>query len=229
MRQLRDYSDDRLKLHCAYCSGDTATRDHVPSKVLLQSPYPDNLPVVPACAACNASFSLDEEYVACFLSAVLAGTTDPTRIGNVKAARILSDKPALRSLIDASRHVEGREVTWRPDADRVEAIVLKLARGHVRYEFGEARDWPPDEIWFAPLSVLGDAEREVFENPDSAGVWPEVGSRAMQRLVVYDAVYDEGWVEVQEGVYRYHLDWSEGVVVRIVLSEYLAAFVRWDA
>lgn len=69
MDQLKDYADDRLISGCTYCDGLAETRDHVPSRVLLDSPLPENLPVVGACWACNNGFSKDEEYFVCLLAA----------------------------------------------------------------------------------------------------------------------------------------------------------------
>ena len=37
-----------------------------------------------------------------------------------------------------------------------------------------------------------------------------------------------GWVDVEEGRYRYALDWSSGVTVRTVIWEYLATETHWD-
>jgi hypothetical protein len=64
MDQLRDHADNRLINGCIYCGGPEETRDHVPSRVFLDSPPPENLPVVWACASCNQGFSLDEAYLA---------------------------------------------------------------------------------------------------------------------------------------------------------------------
>jgi hypothetical protein len=49
---------------CVYCGieSDRLTRDHVPPKKLFIQPRPTNLITVPACSACNASFSEDDEY-----------------------------------------------------------------------------------------------------------------------------------------------------------------------
>ena len=73
MRQLHSFADDRLLAGCVYCSGSTETRDHIPSRVLLDEPYPENLLVIPACGSCNESFSLDEEYVACLVECARTG------------------------------------------------------------------------------------------------------------------------------------------------------------
>src|SRR5690349_5967316 len=89
------FYDDRLKGFCVYCGGPEETRDHVPSKVLLDEPYPTPLPVVPACERCNGSFSLDEEYLACFIECTICGTTDPTKVRRPRIQRKLRDAPAL--------------------------------------------------------------------------------------------------------------------------------------
>ena len=48
----------------------------------------------------------------------------------------------------------------------------------------------------------------------------------MLRLLETGEVQDGGWIEVQDGIYRYAVD--EFPRVRIVLREYLAAEVVWD-
>ena len=49
MQQLRCYGDDRNKGFCVHCGGPSETVDHVPSKVLLDEPYPENLMAASAC------------------------------------------------------------------------------------------------------------------------------------------------------------------------------------
>lgn len=73
-------------------------------------------------------------------------------------------------------------------------------------------------------------QREEFEDSGSAfAVWPEVGSRAMQRLLVFnDEIIDEGWIEVQAERYRYIVTQDGDIRVRIVFRGYLAAEVRWE-
>lgn len=48
---------------CAYCGvRNSETVDHIPPKLLLAPPYPNNLLTVPACFACNTSFQANDEY-----------------------------------------------------------------------------------------------------------------------------------------------------------------------
>lgn len=73
MKFVDYYGDDRLRhkiiynrnsySECVYCGAKADTREHVPSKVFLNKPYPDNLGIVPACFKCNNSFSRDELFL----------------------------------------------------------------------------------------------------------------------------------------------------------------------
>jgi hypothetical protein len=47
MEQLPNFGDQRTLAYCAFCGGETGTRDHCPSRIFLDQPFPDNLPVVP--------------------------------------------------------------------------------------------------------------------------------------------------------------------------------------
>ena len=68
MKQLRDYSNARGRASCTHCGvvfdPANATKDHAPSKCLLDRPLPANLPTVMSCSSCNRSLAEDEEYLA---------------------------------------------------------------------------------------------------------------------------------------------------------------------
>jgi hypothetical protein len=230
MIQTCTYGDERSLAFCAFCGGDTGTRDHCPSRVLLDEPYPENLPVVPACTACNARFSSDEQYLACLISCVLAGSTDLARITRPKIRRILSDSPALRARIEQSRVELANGVIFTPERQRVSTVITKLAQGHVLYELHEPHPEPPDTIYFAPLGLMSEAERDTFESAHAGGIsaWPEVGSRAMQHMVGVDTPPEYPWLVVQSGLYRFHASVDSGTSIRIVIHEYLACHVHWD-
>lgn len=62
--------------------------------------------------------------------------------------------------------------------------------------------------------------------PPTPTFFPEVGSRAMQRM------FDHGepgprWIVAQEGRYRFMASPGMPIIVRFVLSEYLACEVVW--
>ena len=79
-----------------------------------------------------------------------------------------------------------------------------------------------------PLLELSGNVRGQLETLRLPRLWPEVGSRAMQRLLVAEPAPVASWVEVQHGQYRFMaLQEPVGVLVRLVIGEYLAAEVRW--
>lgn len=241
MDQLRDYADARLVSGCIYCGGPADTREHAPSKVLLDSPYPENLPVVGACWPCNNGFSSDEEYLACLVESAIAGTTTPDKIERPSIAKLLARSPALLARIEKARYEAEGRTYFSIEADRVKNVVLKLARGHAVFELSQICSDEPKAYWCVPLELLPDETRETFDSAHVTQMLGEVGSRGMQRQYVIQLPLQNGdghssalgfittdWVDVQEERYRYlAIHEAEEVCVRIVIREYLACEVVW--
>lgn len=227
-RQL--FSDERLTGFCVYCGGTPETRDHVPSRVLLDDPFPSNLPVVECCAACNASFSMDESYLACFIECVLAGSTIPGNLKRQKIARILSKNAGLAKRIADSEMVSNKDKKlWSPEIERVRAVILKLARGHIAYELSLPRTDEPLSISFAPLVSLDEEVVADFLSPVDTPFWPEIGSRAyIKEVKKMTWPRSDNWQVIQPGRYQYLVSQADGDFVRILLSDYLACEVKWD-
>jgi hypothetical protein len=224
------FADQRLSGFCVYCGGPSETRDHVPSRVLLDDPFPCNLPVVDCCHDCNGGFSIHEEYLACFVACVLAGSTRPDEIARTKVARILRDRPPLAARIgDSLAPSSDDERIWIPEMDRVRKVILKLARGHIAYELSLPRLEDPVRIECVPLSLMAPDDIEAFLNPKETPFWPEIGSRAFIRLCRAGTPRPaEHWQIVQADRYQYLVSQSNGDFVRILLSNYLACEARWD-
>jgi len=224
------FADERFSGMCVYCGDRCSTRDHVPSRVLLDEPFPENLPVVPACEKCNNGFSKDEAYLACFVECVINGSASTDKLQREKVKRILREIPGLASTMDACcyRNSQGN-LLWSPDMERVRNVVLKLARGHVAYECSESQLNKPDHIAIVPLCTMSKSEVQKFEAPPDNCGWPEIGSRAFQRICVVgsEVFLDDGWQVVQPGRYRYSISYSGPMAVKFVLSEYLACEVIW--
>lgn len=234
MDQLKSFADERLLAGCIHCGGPTEARDHCPSRVLLDQPYPENLPRLPSCHTCNTSFSLDEEYVACLVECARTGSVEA--VAREKIQRILTDSPALAARISQARTVgcDGQPV-FSAENDRVRNVVMKLARGHAAFELGETHRKEPSHIAFVPLHTLAADARRNFEavaiSDDTAELapWPGVGSRALQRMVVAgQSVIGPDWIDVQDRQYIYLVLASSNVTVRIVIGEYLACEVVWS-
>jgi hypothetical protein len=226
------FADARFGCACVYCGGAPNTRDHVPSKVLLDDPLPDNLPVVHACNKCNNAFSADEEYFACFLECLLTGAASPADCSRENIKRKLSEKPLLASRVFSSARSTNGGLVWIPEADRVRNVVMKLARGHAAYELAAPQLDEPEIIEFVPLSHLSPEQRVDFENAGAGGLrgWPEIGSRAFLRACGAPPFRDQPgpWIIVQPGRYRYSVDEHGDITVQMVVAEYLACCVVWS-
>lgn len=241
MDQLNNYADSRLLQGCIYCAGTADTRDHVPSKCLLESPYPTNLPVVGCCDSCNQDFSKDEQYFVCLIESVLCGSTDPEKIGRESVAKIMEKLPALRKRIEAAKTEIDGQIVFAPELDRIQNVMLKLARGHAAFELSQTCREKPDHIWFGPLLSLSKEDQETFNSVHFQHNIGEVGSRNSQRLLVTQmtTISENGepqninmiindWVDVQDNQYRYiAIDDMGAYIIRIVIAEYFACEVAW--
>lgn len=242
MDQLKDFADDRLVVGCIYCGGSSETREHTPSKVFLDAPFPENLPIVFSCRSCNNGFSLDEEYLACLIEAVISGSSDPESIKRPNIRGILNRTPALRAKLEAAKTAAAGQVSFAIESERVERIIVKLARGHAAFELSQPCRDAPASIWWGPLILMDDQRRQDFESVHVITGYPEIGSRSMQRMLVaqftlqprtgpaiFRSVIYSDWLEVQEGRYRYHaIDYGDSIAVKIVIGDYLACKVEWD-
>lgn len=230
LRQWSDEGDSRNKGFCAHCGGPDETRDHNPSKVFLDEPLPENLPVASSCQPCNAGFSDDEEYVACLLECVVAGHAEAARMPRASIGRSIAANRRLQGELLAARTEKDGQLTWNPDAGRVRRVAVKLARGLVDFELNEPRLDEPEHVGIAPLMLLSDDARREFEGePGGFALWPEIGSRAFHRLVgFHEDSFENGWIVVQHDRFRYHVTQEDGMRVRMVLREYLAMDVGWD-
>ena len=242
MKHIDSFADNRLIVGCIYCGGVAATREHVPSKVFLDVPLPENLPIVGACRPCNNGFSLDEEYLACLVEAVIAGSADPEKIRRNSVAEILRRAPALQAKLEAARSDQDGQTLFAIDEARVKNVIVKLARGHAAFELSQPCKDEPTVVLHHPLALLTDEQRDEFESAEVAPVYGEIGSRGMQRMLVAQFTFQtesgitktEGmmindWVDVQEGRYRYHAtDYGDLVQIKLVIGEYLACLVEWN-
>lgn len=94
------------------------------------------------------------------------------------------------------------------------------------FELSEPLQNTPEDWSIRALDQLSAATRNAFEASVPTNIWPEVGSRAMSRLALSNNGRT-GWVELQKGRYRYLTSWGARIVVRFVMSEFLAGEVSW--
>jgi hypothetical protein len=231
MRQVHNFGDVRNERACCHCGDMYLTHglafDHIPSRILLDDPLPENMHKAYACRKCNNELSSHEEYLACLIECVLAGSTDVNQIKRPKVKKTLLRRPKLQAMIERSKESTPSGIVFKPEWPRVEQVAVKLARGHASYELNEPKPETPIRTVIKPLLLFSKSERQEFETPLSSSVWPEVGSRKMQLVVEGEGPYDD-WTIVQPGRYRYMTSIVEGITIRCVLSEYLAIEVTWD-
>ena len=229
MRQIKTFSDSRLDTQCAYCGNFPDTRDHVPSKILLEKPFPENIPVVPSCLECNNGFSLDEEYFACLIECLISGTTNLDGLSREGIVKILKRKTKLKARLDNAFINENGESYFKIESERIENVILKLAYGHAKFENSETQFDKPEHIAFVPIETLTEDEQNSFFSVTELQKTPEVGSRAMQNLyITQDGIPIDNWIMVQEGIYQYSVTPTIGnLKVRMLIWNYLACEVVW--
>jgi len=230
MRNPENFGDVRQTQWCCLCGGVPDTDDHVPSKVFLDQPHPDELPTVGVCYTCNNGLSKDEVYVSALVECVLRGTTDIDKLEREKIKKAFNHSPALQARIGACKQLNpSGETVFHPEWDRVNRVALKLLRGHALFELNEPHWEEPVSYSIKPAPLMTTAERVAFEEAPGGEfqIWPEVGSRAMQRVAGVDC--DSGpWLVVQPNRYRYLCSAGPPLTVRVVVQEYLFAEAIWD-
>lgn len=229
MRQIKTFSDSRLDTQCAYCGEYPDTRDHVPSKIILEKPFPENIHVVPSCLKCNNGFSLDEEYFACLIECIISGTTDLDKLSRESIVKILKRKNKLKARLDNAFISENGKSFFKIEFERIKNVILKLAYGHAKFENSETQFEKPEHITFFPIETLTEEEQNSFFAVTELQKIPEVGSRAMQNLyLTQNGIPFDNWIVVQEGIYQFSVTPTiENLKVRMVIWNYLACEVVW--
>ena len=229
MIQRNNYSDKRQRDYCTYCRNELGTRDHVPSKVFLEKPYPDNLPVVPCCKRCNESFSLDEQYLAVLLECIYSGSCELEKLKRNNIKQTLKNRPLLLKQMNQSIKFNRKGYEININEKRIENVILKLAKGHLMFEFNTPEVKPPSSVFFDFVSTLNKEERETFVQPIKLTKMPEIGCRACSNILVSN----EGetytyWTNVQDHSYQYIVGYCNAYIVREIIRDIFVYEVVWN-
>jgi hypothetical protein len=116
---------------CVYCNRAPAdTVDHIPPKLLLARPYPNNLLTVPSCSKCNSSFQKQDEYTRVIASVEIRNANHETVKVNMAAILRSLQKPEAQGFSKylASRTTPSRVLAMdgRPLAQIVEVDLKRL-------------------------------------------------------------------------------------------------------
>ena len=231
--------DKRRYSKCIYCGKTAETREHIPSKVFLAEPYPDNLGIVPACFECNQSFSKDELFLSLLIEILKNRYSDGThKFDEGTKGRIHYNKTLVKLI---------KNVIENNNLDQFEQpisrIIFKLAVGHSVFELSEGFCIKSGEINYSFSSSLPEEEIEEFTLPFNIGEepLPEIGSRVFDRVMVIEmgmisVLYQEqtlrhelillDWVDVQDAKYTYTCyKFGDKIIVKIIISDFLYAKV----
>ena len=196
---------------CIYCGRKAQTREHCPPKSFFpEHDFPDNLRVLPACAECNNSFSLDEEIVRDFLNCSY------DRCFNLK-----NEYPSV--ICEYVKLAEQKNALVEP----VKRIFSKVAQGLAIYEmsdcFGED-GWVPEVTDYIFRHWVDENEWNDLKLPISINILPELGSRASNNFLLIQSIGgDEAeilesinvmWIEIKEKVFEY-ITWIQDDIIRV--------------
>ena len=148
----------------------------------------------------------------------------------------------LRQRIENSKTEENGQIAFVPEIERINSVMLKLARGHAAFELSQLCREKPNHFWCGPLSSLPQEYQEIFNSVHFQQVFGELGSRNMQQLMVIQmtrlckndkqqniGILINDWVDVQDSQYRFiAIDDMGQIIIRIVIAEYFACEVAWD-
>ena len=228
MIQIRNYADSRQTQLCAYCATfkTKLTKDHTPSKVFLDKPYPENLHIVSACLECNNNFSPDEEYLAYWIEIALFEETKVKTDRYKKAVRALERNVSLKKKI-LGESLFRTNAILPLDKNRFNNVVFKLASGHSLFKQNIPQYKIPDSIKWFFLRNSNDLDRHFFEEEPQMDIFPEIGSRIPLKIAESGfPVYS--WGTVQPGIYRYLVaSLEDRIIIKIVFSEFIACEVIW--
>ena len=194
MKYIEYYGDDRLRhkvvyekgsySECIYCGAEAKTREHTPSKVFLVKPYPGDLPIVPACFKCNNSFSRDELFIAILIEKLKINYYGPRYHPSDEIVARLSANAKIVSEID--KGIRSNDLAKFDEP--IKNVTIKLAIGHAVYELSEGYCIKDAISRYSFANCMSIEEKEGFEEAFilNEELWPEVGSRAYERMLFVD-------------------------------------------
>jgi hypothetical protein len=225
--------NSNMQSDCVYCGMPSDSREHIPSKVFLKKPYPNNLYIVPACKKCNNSYSDDELY-SWFVIKLLEQAADPCfRINSSDNHRFSSyasivemTKKEIAAFFESQKEVNPDITVFDFRSNRLEHVLEKLAIGHSVFELSEGyrsvsiESWITESISYGFSPALSDEIKSDFDCaiPIDQFILPEIGSRIYDHIFVVQlplvnvsnpSDYKNvgtiflDWTDVQNETYRY--------------------------
>ena len=203
-------------MRCYFCGQVAKTKDHVPSKNLLEKPYPNNLLTIPACLKCNQSFSLDEEYFLNVLvtlseNPILQARTQPG--GKIYKSRQRSTKLYDRLIKSLVQDDDGRTY-FRPEVDRLKKVIEKNALGLYYHKYGKLPSLNSfDCIGFYPYNAEETRPHEVIMLTHTEKFKPKKWTHIQENVFSYIVVRD--WRRNNQLTMIFHIQNTAWCVIKI--------------
>ncbi len=209
----------------------------------MRKPFPDNLPVLPACKNCNNAFSNDELYSEVYIDSLkyLSGYSD--NLSNDNKERIFKSTAFYDAQCDLKEYLDTGKITRNK---KLEKILIKLSICHAVYELCEGYSTDGEAIELKEIKFdfslnLNKKEIEKFLMPIdiSNKIFPELGSRIFENIRVVEPVLTPlnggmnktlqlivlFWTVIQDGEYEY-VAWIENNEVTVKISIHNFLFVQ---
>ena len=194
----------KQKPRCLYCNENAENKEHVPSKKLLEKPYPKNLFTFDACVKCNGSFSLDEEYFLNVLATLSLSPTLQNRTlpgGSIYRSRERSDKLYQRLINSLVK--ENEKTYFKPETTRIRRVIEKYAFGIFYSKYKKV----------APLSLF-----------KCVGFYPfnaeETRPNEIILLTHSEKFKPKKWITIQDNVFSYIIvrDWRRNNKLTMIMQ-----------
>lgn len=224
---------------CIYCGKKADTREHVPSKVFLLEPLPENLPTLPACLECNNSYSHDELIVSILVQLLKKKHYGANyEFSETVKKRLIKERnidlvKKLNDIIDKNEFS-----TLDKEINRV---LTKLAIGHSVWEISEGyftgggRETSESvHVEYRTIDNMSEDEINDFLQYFiiTNELLPELGSRAYNERILVMEINGKpshiilDWVEVQDAEYMYTCyRFGNEILVKMLINNYLFAKV----
>lgn len=232
MRQVVKYYDARQDDFCVYCGNSLKkfkTLDHVPSKILMDEPYPENLPKVNSCNNCNQSFSTNELYFSCIIEYLICQSTDIESFQRERIIKKLRQKPRIRSEIENKLFIKNNLLFYPFDDIKFLEVLRKLLLGHLAFEFSIPTINQLERVEVKLRSEISDWDFQKFKDSQTIEIAPEVGSRAMGAFLMNDYNLKNEWKSVDKNFYEYLVEQNTNeFTVKIIIRNTILIRGDWS-
>jgi hypothetical protein len=129
---------------CAYCGGESASKDHVIARTFFTVKHRSNIPIVPSCMKCNNKKSSLKNYISTIFLMARHGDPDPEGSVNEFMRRLDKNKKLARQILPKMKltlfptpsGMQAPLPTMPFDGEKYENLLLYIIKGLTYHHFG---------------------------------------------------------------------------------------------